>query len=405
MGIKVGLCGTGAFSRNFITLFKMHPQVDDVVLCDLDAEKLKAAATRYELPKTCPSLDELCQLDLDAVAIFTQNWLHGPQAVQALRAGKHVYSAVPSAIALDEIEAIVRTTAETGLIYMVGETSYYYPCAIYCRERFRNGDFGDIVYAEGEYYHDWDHGLYDVMKWRGGDNWRWFAGAPPMHYPTHSASMLVSVTGAYATSVSCLGWADHHEDGLYLPGANKWGNVFSNECALCRMSDGSMFRVNEFRRIGHPGTVGMSLYGTQGSFEQQTGPAGAGYSAKSSIWMTKDRNDRLALDDLLSCAGVRLADVDSAMGHVTSADGTHQGASKVHDLARLPREYVGLPNGHAGSHQFLIDDFVRGCVDNVQPPNNAWMAARYLVPGLIAHESAQRNGEQLPVPDFGDPPA
>jgi predicted dehydrogenase len=27
--------------------------------------------------------------------LFTQNWLHAPQAVQALNAGKHVYSAVP----------------------------------------------------------------------------------------------------------------------------------------------------------------------------------------------------------------------------------------------------------------------------------------------------------------------
>ncbi|MGH7213407.1 MAG: hypothetical protein ACREIT_01300 [Tepidisphaeraceae bacterium] len=39
------------------------------------------------------------------------------------------------------------------------------------------------------------------------------------------------------------------------------------------------------------------------------------------------------------------------------------------------------------------------------PPNNVWDAARYAIPGLIAHESALRNGEQLDVPDLGDPPA
>ncbi len=35
MGIKVGMCGTGAFADCFIPLFKHHPQVDQVVLCDL----------------------------------------------------------------------------------------------------------------------------------------------------------------------------------------------------------------------------------------------------------------------------------------------------------------------------------------------------------------------------------
>ena len=36
------------------------------------------------------------------------------------------------------------------------------------------------------------------------------------------------------------------------------------------------------------------------------------------------------------------------------------------------------------------------------PPNNVWQAARYLVPGLVAHESAMSGGAQMEVPDFGD---
>ena len=78
---------------------------------------------------------------------------------------------------------IAEAVRETGNIYMLGETSYYYPAVIYCRQRFREGAFGDIVYAEAEYYHDWDHGLYAVAKWRGGKNWRETAGVPPMFYP------------------------------------------------------------------------------------------------------------------------------------------------------------------------------------------------------------------------------
>ena len=122
---------------------------------------------------------------------------------------------------------------------MTGETSYYYPAALYCRERFREGDFGRVVYGEGEYYHDWEHGLYAVQRTRGGQRWLEHAGAPPMYYPTHSMSMIVSVTGAYATHVSCQGVVDRaRDDGVYGERANVYGNVFSNESALFRMSDG-----------------------------------------------------------------------------------------------------------------------------------------------------------------------
>ncbi|MCK5803371.1 MAG: Gfo/Idh/MocA family oxidoreductase [Lentisphaeria bacterium] len=403
MSIRVGICGTGAFAECFIPLFKAHPDVENVVLCDLDTEKLKSKCEKFGIPDSSPSLDDLCERDVDAIAIITQHHLHGPQAVQAMKAGKHVYSAVPSAISMEEITELVKTAEDTELIYMIGETSYYYPCAIFCREKFRRGEFGHIVYSEGEYLHDYSHGLYDVYKWRYGSEWEKNFGIAPMFYPTHSTSMIVSVTGAYATHVCGMGFVDRHEDGLHARKDNVWKNPFSNETMLCKMSDGSMSRVNEFRRIGHPGTVGMSMYGTEGSYEQQSGPIGSGYSTTSGIWLTKNRDDRLDVTDLLECEGVPTSEIEGAMGKVTGTDGTHEGASKLHDLSRLPKEYIGLPNGHAGSHQFLVDDFVRACVGGETPPNNVWDAARYLVPGLIAHESAMTGSPLLEVPDFGNP--
>lgn len=376
----MGMVGVGAFAQPFIPLFLAHPLVDEVAFCDLDEGRLEEVAAKFGVKRTYPSLDALCESDLDAAVIITQNWLHGPQAVQALRAGKHVYSAVPTGITVAEIEALVAAVESTGRIYMLGETSYYYPAVIYCRKRFANGDFGRTVYGEAEYYHDWDHGLYEVMRRRGGERWREIAGSPPMHYPTHSTSQIISVTGAYMTQVSCQGFVDQAEDGLYGVEANRWGNRFSNQAALFAMSDGSSCRINEFRRIGHPGTVRMSLFGTAASFEENT--AGA-------RWVTKERGETLRLDDELATTGVE------------TADGVFNGMAKVHPVERLPRSFAGQPNEHAGSHQFLVDDFVKACVSGEPPPNDVWAAARYALPGIVAHESAERGGELLAVPDLG----
>ena len=393
MGIRIGICGTGAFANSFIPLFKAHPDVDHLVLCDLDAEKLREKSTRFDVPDTYPSLDALCGSEVDAIAIITQHHLHGPQAVQALRSGKHVYSAVPSAVSPDEVSELVQAVEETGLIYMIGETSYYYPCTIYCRDRFQKGDFGHVVYGEAEYYHDYSHGLYAVSQWRHGEKWKRYYGAPPLYYPTHSTSMIVSVTGAHATHVSGMGFVDRHEDNLYAREDNVWKNPFSNQTMMCRMSDGSMARFNEFRRIGHPGTVGMSLYGTDAGYEEQVG---------GQIWITRDRKTCVDLTAELSCEGVPAGPADDPMGAVTGDDGTHQGVSRVHPVHLLPREFIGLGNGHKGAHQFLVHDFVTACATGETPPNNVWQAARYLLPGLVAHESAMNGGALTAVPDFGD---
>lgn len=397
--MKIGIVGTGSFAQNFIPLFKLHPLVEKVILCDLDEVKLNENMKKHGITNGSSSLGELLETDVDSVAIFTQNWMHGPQAEKALLAGKNVYSAVPAGITCEEVERLVSAVRKSGKTYMIGETSFYYPEVIYSRKQYASGKFGRIVYGEAEYYHDMDHGLYDVKKWRGGKDWKKIAGNPPMYYPTHSTSCIISVTGARMTHVSCQGFVDNHEDGLFKKGINKWDNEFSNESALFKMSDGSTSRINEFRRIGHPGTVRMSLFGTEGSFE---------HNRHGAVWVTKERNGHTFVDDLIECAPnplkEELEESKELMSKVKSEDGTHLGAAKIQDVGKLPKQYQGERNGHRGSHHFLIHDFIT-CIENgYMPANNVWQAARYMIPGIIAHDSAVKGGKLLEVPDFGDAP-
>ena len=70
----------------------------------------------------------------------------------------------------------------------------------------------------------------------------------------------------------------------------------------------------------------------------------------------------------------------------------------------LPKSYAGLSNGHMASHKLLVDDFCTAAYFEKMPTVNAWLAARYTVPGLLAHESMIRDGQAFDVPDFGDAP-
>ena len=388
MGISLGLVGLGAFGRSFAELFMNHPLVDRIALCDREPERIAAFAEKPSWRKkldpadTYPSLDAICESDLDALAIITQPWLHAPQCVQAMEAGKHVYSAVPvlSTPDSDEIlewcERLIRTCARTGLHYMLGETTYYRAQAMYCRRRAREGAFGEFVYAEGEYLHDVDgrSNLRRVRERRlagkAGAEWvavmdryrRRGVRGGPMHYPTHSTSGPISIMGAHAERVCAWGYANRDGDAYFADDA------FSNQTALYYMSNGATMRICEFREIGHPEREIMRVYGTEGSFENDT-------------WTSNHTTQPLSVEEMR----------DPLPEDVVAAWAAGTGAGDVY-------------GGHGGSHAYLVHGFVDAVGHARVPAINAWEAVRYMAAGAIAHKSALRDGEILRVPDWGDAP-
>lgn len=396
--IKIAVIGAGQFAQCFVPLYQAHPLVSEVSLCDIEPERLHSEAARLGVARTFSTFEEVLRApDIDAVAIFTQRWMHAPMALAALNAGKHVYSAVPAATTLEELSQLVETVRRTGLTYMMGETSMYYGATVYCREKWKAGAFGSFVYGEGEYYHDMSHGFYEAFQFSGGKQWKPTASYPPMLYPTHSVAMVLAVTGARAMHVSCLGVQDTNPDGIFREDVSLWKNTFSNQSALMRTSDGGVLRINEFRRVG----VGLgrsvrgSIYGTEGAFEEQSNGA---------VWTTRTKEIE-NVEDQLRCRDVGLAEMEKIQVNPALLSEFSASFAAIHEKYRdrLPESYRDRPNGHEGSHQFLTDDFVTAAVRGIVPTVSVWDAARYNAPGIVAHESSLRDGESLPIPDFGSP--
>ena len=63
-----------------------------------------------------------------------------------------------------------------------------------------------------------------------------------------------------------------------------------------------------------------------------------------------------------------------------------------------------VPQGHGGSHPYLVHEFVSSVAEHRQSIINPWIAARFMTMGVMAHKSALRDGETLNVPDWGLPP-
>ncbi|WP_407710038.1 Gfo/Idh/MocA family protein [Arthrobacter nitrophenolicus] len=397
MTFSIGIVGAGQFGGQFAHLFNLHPGVSSVYVVDQLPERAAGAADQLGLAGVLRDFDELLASDVDAVGIFTQRWTHGPLVERALRAGKHVYSAVPMAVTEEEISRIIDAVRETGNVYMMGETSYYNPATVYARSEHAAGRFGRIFYTEGDYVHDMDLGFYDAYRYSGGERWKETASYPPMLYPTHAVGGVLGAIAAHAVSVSCVGVQDDRNDGVFDKGVSMFGNDFSNATALFEMSDGGVMRTNEMRRVGYPSHIRESrfrFFGTEASLEQL---------ARVTVWQDKQDVHDIS-DQMQTRPSIPLDDPSLANVAPLLRDAFVSGLAPVHDSSRLPAEFRGAPNGHEGSHHFLVDDFVTAVNKGTLPPVNAWVAARFTMPGIVAHQSALRNGERLPIRDFGDAP-
>lgn len=409
MGISIGLVGLGSFGSAFAPLFKAHPFVDRLALCDAEESKLRPfldnPAYRDKLnPRDLfTSLDDICRADLDALVIITQPWLHAPQCLQAMEHGKHVYSAVP-VISLPDFDEIldwcgkvIETTQRTGKHYMLGETTVYRPQTMLCRRLAAENAFGNFVYAEGEYVHDLD----STCSLRGVKAHRTTGkiGAQyealmqpymargclssPMSYPTHSIAGPMTVMQTKARKVSACGYRNANRDPFFADSA------FSNVTALFHLANGCALRITEAREMS--GNTGCDdedfrLFGTRGS-----------YSLKQ--WRSNGRDIPDGLPKPVTQTTYDAADMRDPLPREVAEAFKHMLTPDA------PAESDFVPGGHGGSHPYLVHEFVSAIATGRRPAISAWDAASWMAMGAAAHRSALRDGEIETVFDFGNPPA
>lgn len=394
--LRVCFVGCGEFAANFVPLFKAHPLVEKVYVCDLLRERAEKYSAKFGVEIIDSFEEALKSPAVNAVAIFVQRHLHGPLVKQALLAGKHVYSAVPMASRVEECHEIVELVKKTGLTYMMGETCIYYPCSMFCKERYESGEMGRFVYAEAQYHHDISHFSESFRADRKS------AGVPPFYYPTHSTAMVLHAVNAHVTKVVAMGYEDQEHDGIFEKGVNQWDNVYSDEFSLMHLSNGGTARINECRRIGYkaPSSYINGFYGTKGAYQ---------FSNAQHI-LTHLTKEGVDFQDVSALVNPRVMEEHRGDADFKTKVANHGWQwdlfSPVQDarVATLPESFKGLPNGHMASHQLLVDDFCTAVFYEKLPTVSAWDAARYTIPGLLAHESILKGSLPIEVPDCGDAP-
>jgi 2-hydroxy-4-carboxymuconate semialdehyde hemiacetal dehydrogenase len=139
--MKIVMVGQGAFGRKHLDGLKNISGVEVVSLVGGSKESTEAVAKQYGIPHATTKLSEALALPgVDAAILTSPTQVHAAQAVEVMRAGKHVEIEIPIADSLADAKRIQAVQKETGKIAMAGHTRRFNPSHQWVHNRITKGE-------------------------------------------------------------------------------------------------------------------------------------------------------------------------------------------------------------------------------------------------------------------------
>src|SRR4051794_31646004 len=139
--MKICVAGQGAFGGKHLEALRNIPGIEVVTLAGGSPDTTKAVAEKFGIPHWSLDLGEcLAQPGVEAAILATPTQMHAKQAIQCMRAGKHVMIEIPFADSVADAEAVVRVQTETGLVAMAGYTRRFNPSHQWVHKRIQAGE-------------------------------------------------------------------------------------------------------------------------------------------------------------------------------------------------------------------------------------------------------------------------
>lgn len=361
-GAMIGL----GFGAEFLPIYKEHPLGDITAICRRNESELNKVGDQLGIAKRYTSYDDvLADPEIDFVHINSPIPDHAWMSLEALKAGKHVMCTVPMATTIEECDEICQTVADTGLKYMMAETVVYSREFLFIKDMYDNGELGKIQYMKASHPQDMD-------GWPS-----YWEEMIPMHYATHVVSPILGLVNGTAEYVSCFGSGTVRDDI-----AKKSGNQFAVESCHLKIHDSDIsaqiwrFLYDTARQYRES----FDVYGTKKSFEWSLieGDPHVLHTAKKPEPEIAERIEVPDYAHLLPEPIQKFTQTIEDADHLSFIQG----------------------GGHGGSHPHLVNEFLSALAENRDPWPNAVQSANWTCVGICAHQSTQKGGELVKLPEF-----
>lgn len=150
----------------------------------------------------------LAREDVDAVAILTEDWKHHQHALDAFKAGKHVFLEKPMAISIEDCDDIINTWQATDLKLMIGFNMRYMPMFQTMKQYIDQGAIGEVkaiwcrhfVGRGGRYYY---------QDWHRNSK---YTNSLLLQKGSHDIDVIHMLGNSYTKKVSAFGSLDFYND-------------------------------------------------------------------------------------------------------------------------------------------------------------------------------------------------
>ncbi len=236
--LKVGIIGYGKMGRARCREINASSKAEVVSVFD-------PVEVDSDLPCTNVADEVIENSAIDAVFICTPNYLNRPLAIQALKAGKHVFCEKPPAFTAAEVEEIRAVEKVSGKVLMYGFNHRHHESVQHMKDIVCSKDFGRVLWMRGRYGKSVDESFYN--NWRSKKN---FAGGGILiDQGIHMLDLFLYLGGDFDSvhaTVSNLYWHLEVEDNVFATLENtktgitaslhstmtQWRHLFSLEVFL-----------------------------------------------------------------------------------------------------------------------------------------------------------------------------
>ena len=166
--LGIGIIGLGWVAGEHIKAYQANPHCEVVAVSSRSRERADEIRTLYGIPEANVYTDYqqlLADERVDVVSICSTNEMHEAQAIAAAEAGKHMLIEKPAALSLDGLRRVERAIEKAGVKSQGGFELHWSPYFQSVHSMIDAGFFGDIFYAECDYFSgNWE-------KWYPGYPW------------------------------------------------------------------------------------------------------------------------------------------------------------------------------------------------------------------------------------------
>lgn len=208
--MKICIAGEGAFANKHLDALARIDGVEVVSISGGVAADTEALAEARGIPHWTVDLDEsMAQPEVEAVILTTPTPLHARQAIQAMRAGKHVMVEIPMADNLVDAQEVVAVQQETGLVAMVGHTRRFNPSHQWVYNKIQAGEL-KLQQLDVQTYFFRRTNMNALGKPRSWtDHLLW-------HHACHTVDLFQYQTGEQASNAYALQGPMHPELGIAM---------------------------------------------------------------------------------------------------------------------------------------------------------------------------------------------